>query len=244
VCNPENVSQIVPDAANTIFYDQWNPDVNSTYKFIIDSSDANYMKLVFNQIGENNMDQDGNPDNVAVGEVVKQGIWGIKATINQSTTSFNWEYDPSGMMDTITYLMDGNSYKLLNDPMRFNSISVTNLAGKTKSISLQYDGGMAGFPDLYRELEKEGHVMTQAIMDKIINLPAGTVVRETETGVDYLVKPLEISLFLSETADPDNLDLSAAQAIQLSDIQIYAEHGMLDVPNVSTVKYSEGYPVE
>ncbi len=241
-CNPVNVTSVLPDAAATIFYDQWNPDVNSTYHFITDSRDPKYMTLVYKTIGDNDIDQNGTPLS-AVGDIAP-GMWGLEALINGQTISFNWEYDAFSQGGRVNYLMAGDNYKLLDDALRFDPIVTTDGTGRTKTVSLGYDGWMIGLPDLYHELEKSEWVMTQAIQDKIINLPAGTVLTETSTDIRYLVKPLERSLFLVEVADPGGLDLNAAKSISLSDVPIYVEHGMGDMPDIANVSYSEGHPVE
>ena len=81
--------------------------------------------------------------------------------------------------------------------------------------------------------------------DNIINLPAGTAVTDVETGTDYLLKPLEISQFLKETADINGLpDISAGQDVDLATVPDFVEHGMGDIPANTVLLYSEGNPVE
>ncbi len=242
VCNPTNVLSILPDGAGTVFHSQWNPEVDSTYRFVTEPADPKYMQLVYRSIGDNDKDQNGNPL-VAVGDTAPS-MWGIEATINGATVGFNWEYDATSRANAVSFLMEGNNYKLLDDSMRFDPISVTNAAGRTKTLYLGFDGWMSGLPDLYSELEKSEWVITTAIRDKIINLPAGTELTETATNIKYLIKPLERSIFLAEITDPGDLNLTAAKAVSLSDIPIYTEHGMGDAPEVATISYSEGNPVE
>lgn len=242
VCNPVNVNSILPDGADTVFYDQWNPEANSTYGFITDPNDARYMNLVFRSVGDNDIDATGVPL-AAVGDVAP-GRWGIRATINGVETSFNWEYNAFSDAGRVQFLMSDGKYKLLDDPLFFEAVDVQNTAGQVKQIVLGYDGWMIGLPDLYAELEKNEWVMSKAIQDKIINLPAGTALTDAVTGNTYLVKPLERSLFLTEVSDPGGLGLTAARAVSLSDVPIYEEHGMGDMPAVSTVSYSEGLPVK
>ncbi|MFZ5573204.1 MAG: hypothetical protein ACOZF0_22610 [Thermodesulfobacteriota bacterium] len=240
-CNPVNLASVLPEGNTTVFYDQWNPDANSTYRFVTDPTHPDYMMLVYDRIGDNDIDANGVP--LAAKGDIAPALWGIEAVIGGESVSFNWEYDASGA-GGVTYLMEGNDYKLLDDPLRFDDIALTNGAGQARTLSLGYDGWMMGLPDLYEELEKSGWVVTRAIRDKIINLPAGTLLTETTTGAVYVVKPLERSLFLLSVDDPGGLEMDESWAISLTDIPIYTEHGMGDMPVVETVSYSEGRPVE
>ena len=160
--------------------------------------------------------------------------------------AFNWEYSDDGGYGSVTYLKNLNgSYKLLDDPLRFDTITAKNGAGDDKTLALQYDGWMMGMPDLYQALEKNDWTITDEIANKIINLPAGTRVTDTETQTDYLLKPLEISQFLKETADTTGLpDISAGQNVDLSTVPDFVEHGMGDIPTDVDLLYSEGLPVD
>ncbi len=239
VINPDNALQLIP--AGTLLLDPWDPDNSSIYTFITDHEDEDYLMLIYNTIGENDMDFDGNPlGDIYVGGIA-QSTWGIET--QNTGDQFNWEYNDTGEMGRITYLMDGENYKLLDDPLMFKAVEVDNNAGESRNIVLEYDGWMAGLPDLYHELEKADHVMTSTISDKIINLP-NNLILETHDGKQYVVKPLEISLFLSEVADPGSLDLTASYGIDLYDVPIFKEHGMGDIPETEDVKYSEGILVE
>ena len=176
-------------------------------------------------------------------------LWGIEIFVGGVETGnmFNWEYSSNGGWGSVTYLKstDG-SYKLLDDPMLFNSITATNGAGETKTLSLQYDGWMMGLPDMYMELEKNNWSVTADISDKIINLPAGTVLTESSSGTVYLLKPLEVSQFLNavDAGTAGLPDITAADVVDLSTVPDYVEHGMGDMPADTVVKYSEGKPVE
>jgi hypothetical protein len=241
--NPGNATDIVPDG--TVFSDPWN-DANSTYELITDAADDDYLMLVYKTIGDNDRDQNGDPkDGLVVGDVVSN-IWGIEATINSETVAFNWEYNAEGGWGSVSYLKNADeSYKLLDDPIRFDSITAQNGAGDTKTIALQYDGWMMGLPEMYQELEKNDWTMNDEIADKILNLPAGTQLTDAATGTDYLLKPLEISQFLSVTADTTGLpDVSAGQDVDLSTVPDFVEHGMGDMPTDVDLLYSEGNPVE
>ncbi len=242
VANPSNASTFVP--ANTAFINRWDSQGSaSTYEFITDPASANYMKLVYKTIGDNDKDSQGNAnEGVAVGGVVTSSMWGLSASIGGTETFFNWEYsDSEGGWGSITYLIneDGTN-KYLDDPMRFDPITATNGAGESKTLSLKFDGWMQGLPDMFQELGKNDWVMTEALSDKIINIPEGTEVTDAATDTAYLIKPLEIGLFLAEIADPGNLNLTSAEAVDLADVPAFVEHGMGVRPTCTAVKYSEG----
>jgi hypothetical protein len=105
---------------------------------------------------------------------------------------------------------------------------------------------MHGLPDLFEELRKNDFVVTQGVSDKIINIPAGTQLDDAaDSSKHYVVKPLEVSEFLEVVADPGTLDLTTANAVNLDALApSFVEHGMGGMPNVTTVKYSEGNLVE
>ncbi|UCD80588.1 MAG: hypothetical protein JSW26_03915 [Desulfobacterales bacterium] len=241
---PGNATDVVPDG--TVFSDPWN-DANSTYELITDPADDNYLMLVYTTIGDNDKDQNGQPnEGVEIGGVVGGSVWGIEADIDGQTVAFNWEYSAEGGWGSVSYLKNVNgSYKLLDDPLRFETITALNGAGIEKTLALQYDGWMMGLPDLYQELEKNDWTISDEIADKIINLPAGTQVTDVETGTNYLLKPLETSQFLKVTADTTGLpDITAGQNVDLSTVPDFVEHGMGDIPTDVDLLYSEGKPVE
>jgi hypothetical protein len=243
--NPSNATTIV--ASNTVFKDPWNPDGNSTYEFITDPDDPNpnYLMLVYKTIGDNDINSNVNP-----GEVVAQDLWGLQAYVGEvAEDMFNWEYQgETEDWGSVTYLKNGDgSYKLVDDPMRFDTIVATNGAGQEKTLALQYDGWMMGLPMMYEELMKNDWVMTEEIANKIINLPAGTQVVESSTLTTYLLKPLEVSQFLNAVTDTTGLtlpDISQADAVDLNTVPDFVEHGIGDKPDVTTVKYSEGKLVQ
>lgn len=243
--NPDNVNDIVPDG--TVFKDPWNPDASSTYEFITDPDDAQgrYLMLVYKTIGDNDKDQEGTPNaGVEEGGIVSN-IWGIEATIASETVAFNWEYNAEGGWGSVSYLKNSNgTYKLLDDPIRFNSTTAANGAGQDKTISLQFDGWMMGLPDMHWELQKNGWVMTDDIANKVINLPAGFEVTST-VGTEYLVKPLETSQFLKVTTDTTGLpDVALGEDVDLATVPDFVEHNMGDMPTDVELKYSEGKPIE
>ena len=204
--------------------------------------------LVYKTIGDNDRDANGDPnDGVAVGGVVNN-VWGIEATFagDSEPTAFNWEYSADGGWGRVSYLKNPDaSYKLLDDPMRFNSFTAQNGAGDTKTLSLQCDGWMMGLPDMYWELEKNNWIPSDEIADKLINLPAGTPLTDATTGSEYLLKPLEISQILSQTSATSGLpDINLGQSVDLSTVPDFVEHGMGAMPTDVQILYSEGNPVE
>jgi hypothetical protein len=247
--NPANATTVVP--ANTMFKDQWNPDGNSTYEFITDSADPNYLMLVYLTIGDNDKDSTG-VDTANVGDVVEKHIWGLESyNLGVATgTMFNWEYASNGGWGSVAYLKNGDdSYKLLDDPMRFDTITAKNNADEDKTLALQYDGWMMGLPNLYQELMKNDWVMSDDLNNKIISLPAGTAVTETSTGDGYLLKPLQVGQILKNVNLVDipagsEPDLTQADTVDLNTVPDYVEHGMGAMPDVTVVKYSEGVLVD
>lgn len=260
--NPTNVDPTNPDSivpTNTVFKDPWNPDRNSTYEFITDSADLKYLMLVYKTIGDNDKDSNG-ADTANVGDVVEKNIWGLEAYdggVVATGTMYNWEYSIGGGWGSVTYLKNADlSYKLLDDPMRFDTIDADFSyppdplnPPPAKTLALQYDGWMMGLPNLYNELMKNDWTMSSDLAEKIINLPAGTAVIETSSGDGYLLKPLQISQFL-ESVDLADIplgeapDLTQADAVDLNTVPDYVEHGMGAMPEVTVVRYSEGVLVE
>lgn len=241
VANPVNASTFV--AAGTVFKNGWDQsDSGSTYEFITVSSDSRFLMLVYRTIGDDDKDPEGNPnEGVSVGAVVAESIWGLRATIDGDDVDFNWEYSEGGGWGSVTYLKNTDgTYKILDDPVLFDSITVANGAGESKTLSLKYDGWMHGLPEMYDELEKNNWVITADIKDKIINIPAGTTLVDAVEGTEYLVKPLEQGLFLEVVSDPGNLELTSAEAVDLSEVPDFTDHGMGDVPSDAPLYYSEG----
>lgn len=244
--NPENAATLMPEG--TILRDPWDIDeVNSTYKFVTSTADpTKYLMLVYASIGQNDKDQDQSPLH-SVGDVVTTGMWGL---VNDSGVGFNWEYSSqeNGGWGSVTYLMDGDQYLLLDDPVRFTAFDfeyTVDGTTVTKTLGLQYDGWMMGLPDLYWELERNSWTMTDDIKNKIINLPAGTELDSVD-GIKYVLKPLEISQFLMPVdAGTSGLpDISAADSVDLETVPGFDDHEMGDMPANTTVLYSEGIAVD
>jgi len=106
---------------------------------------------------------------VEEGAVVTSDIWGLEAYVNYTSTGtmYNWEYQGEDEdWGSVTYLKDTDgNYKLLDDPMRFDSITAANNAGDEKTLALQYEGWMMGLPTMYEELMKNDWVMTDEISE-------------------------------------------------------------------------------
>jgi hypothetical protein len=245
--NPNNITEILGDSPDDVtFQDPWNPEASSTYQFITDPDNDNYMMLVYKTIGDNDKDQNGDPnDGVEVGGIVSN-VWGVEALISGVTTAFNWEYNADGGWGAVSYLKnEDGTYKLLDDPVRFNSITASNGAEEEKTLSLQYDGWLFGMPDMYQELEKNSWTMNSTIADKIINLAAGTELVDAIDATEYLLKPLEVSQFLMVTDETAGLpDITLANDVDLSTVPDFTDHGMGDTPTGVDLLYSEGEPVD
>jgi hypothetical protein len=239
--NPENAATVVPDG--TVFSEPWDEN-GATYEFVTDPTSTKYLMLVYADVPQGTQDMDGNT--ITSGEVVTTGKWGLRATIGDESVDFNWEYNEWGW-GSVTYLMDGTDYVILDDPVRFDPITITH-NGAEKTLALQFDGWMMGLPDMYNDLNQNNWVMSDEIAEKIVNLEAGTEVTDSVTSTEYVIKPLDVSQFLlpvEEGTDESLLpDLSQADIVDMDDIPVYVEHGMGDMPTGTTVLYSEGIAVE
>jgi hypothetical protein len=164
---------------------------------------------------------------------------------------FNWEYSQGeGGWGSQQFLVKSDStYLLLDDPVQLQPIQVANGAGVNKTLSLQFDGWMHGLPDLYMDLQKNGWSMTQALSDKIINIPVDTEVIDTN-DVHYFVKPLQVSVFLAEVPSSTAGVPDVTQGVALNvgedstDLPGFTDHEMSTTIPDADVKYSEGKEVE
>lgn len=251
VANPVNVASTTNPflQSGTVFKTAWNPDNDSTFTFDTDSSGSTFLKLKYLTIGNNDRDVSGNPNTgVSVGGVVTRGIWGLMAYVNNAATGtqFNWDYPREGEnWGKITYLKDSNNnYVLVSDPVRLTPVTIPNGAGDSKTLSLQFDGWMHGLPDMYEELRKNDFTMNSTIANKIINIPAGTQVIDAEDSTkSYLIKPLEVSVFLDVVTDTTGLtlpSLTAAENVDLSTIPAFSDPSLGTAPTVTGTKYTEG----
>jgi hypothetical protein len=188
---------------------------------------------------------------MADGTAVTVDEWGVPANPAQRPVEFNWEYSQDGGWGTQQFLVKSDStYLLLDDPLQLQSIVVANGAGVNKTLSLQFDGWMHGLPDLYMDLQKNDWTMSTAISNKIINIPVGTEVIDSN-GVHYYIKPLQVSIFLAEVsaaaAGKSFPDVTTADALNVGDgsglLPTFTDHGMSSTIPTADVKYSEGNEV-
>jgi len=266
--NPVNYGTVMPAGADYLRA-PWRPEVR--YTLVTDANSANFLKLIYASDDPNTQDDEtgtvlesgewglraysdnGTPNDysddqplMADGTAVSVSEWGMPVDPNQRPVEFNWEYSQDGGWGTQQFLMSGSDYVILSDPIQLQPITVANGAGVNKTLSLQFDGWMHGLPDLYNELSKNGWVMNSTISNKVINIPEATLVTDTN-GVEYYVRPLEVSVFLNEVADPgaNGPDITQADAVSLdTDMPTFVEHNMGALPSGTEVKYSEGKAVE
>jgi hypothetical protein len=266
-CTAGDCSKILPAAADYL-RTPW--DMTVRYALVTDAADPNYLLLTYltndpNTPGDDTgmvyqqggwglqawstndtettaddfpIDASGNP--VAVDD------YGMPTGATRPV-EFNWEYSESGGWGAQQYLLDGDlNYVILDDPIMLAQITVaTNVPDVTKNLLLQFDGWMHGLPDMHDALKQADWDISN-IWEKIINIPAGTAVTDSN-GIGYYLKPLQTSIFLAVvSAETEGLpDLSQADSIDLDlDTPTFTDHGMGDMPAVTTVKYSEGVLVE
>ena len=244
VANPVNASTFIP--AGTTFRQQWNQSAcaltcpthptQSTYAF-----DTAAMKLVYACVSDTDAQ-----NNVHAGDTVSNGQWGLvafDAECNDTGVQYNWDYPQNGQnwgAQQFLKRADG-SYVILEDPIRLASIQLPNHAGVVQTLSLQFDGNWVnGLPDIYNELQRNDFVLTQAIADKVVVIPAGTaVVDANDATKHYLFKPLQMNEYLSIISDPHDVDLTQAAGLDLSAVPSFVDHHLGALPNVP-LKYSEG----
>lgn len=271
--NPINYSTILPTGTSYSYLaTPWRPEVE--YTFVTDANDANFMKLVYLTDDPNTQDVDesSTPTVATAGEwglqaynssdlplkadgtVVAVDEYGIPTDPAVRPVEFNWEYSEGGEGWGVQQFLctpdcsSTDNYVMLSDPVQLEPITVPNGAGVDKTLSLMYDGWMHGLPDMYQELSKNDWQMSSDISDKIINIPAGTAVTDSSDDTTmYYVKPLEVSVFLGVvdgTTTPGVPDISDADAVDLSTVPDFTDHGMGAKPTGTVVKYSEGIAVE
>lgn len=267
--NPVNYSAVLPAGADYLRA-PWRQELRYTLE--TNAASPNFLKLVHANDDPNTPDDEtgtvldsgewglraysdnGTPSDfsddvplMADGTPVTVDQFGIPTTPGQRPVEFNWEYSQDGGWGTQQFLTSGSEYVILSDPIQLQAITVANGAGVNKTLSLQFDGWMHGLPDLYHELSKNGWTMTQTIADKVINIPEGTTVTDTD-GVEYYVKPLEVSVFLNEVPQPSTgaPNITQADTVSLDDsgMPSFVEHNMGALPGDTQIKYSEGQEVE
>jgi len=264
--NPVNIASILP-AGTSYLAAPWRPEVQ--YTFVTDSSNANFMKLIYKTDDPNTADvNEGTTPTVyengewglnaynasgaplmADGTAVQVNEWGEPIDQNAGRpTQFNWEYSQEGW-GSQQFLLDGNgNYVILNDPIALDPITIDH-NGTPKTLSLQFDGWFHGLPDMYRLLEDNNWVMDASIAEKVVSVPKGTAV--SSNGVGFYIKPLEVSVFLDLVTAADITaaggtvpDITSGQAVDLTDVPTYVAHGMGAMPTGTSVLYSECLPVE
>jgi len=246
VGNPVNAAAFAP--AGTLFKRPWGGDASTTFRFVTDSASPAFLKLVYEVVGA----QDAQAGKKA-GDVLASGEWGLVALVNGVATSdqYNWEYpsannDPNSSFGAQQFLeAGGGSYRILDNPIRLQPISLVGGGGNAKTYALQFDGSwVGGLPNFFDDLRKAGMVMTDAIAAEVVSIPSGTLVTDAEDATkQYVFKQLQVSEFLRNIADPGNLDVTAAGALDLATAPSFVEHGMGALPDVP-LKYSEGNPVQ
>ncbi len=260
--NPSNITSFLPTGTDHLGT-PWRPEV----KLMLDTNSANtatFMKLVYKA-------DDPSTNGDDTGLVYTSGEWGLQAfndanqpldasgtvvgvngfgvpTGSTRPVQFNWEYSDNGGWGTQQYLIDANSqYKLLSDPISLTaqSYAYSYQSGVSKTLALQFDGWMHGMPDLYKDLQKNDWTMSSALSQKVINIAAGTQVTDSN-GVVYYIKPLQVSIFLAEVAQPATgapdvtlgsaLDVDAGSTL----LPTFTDHGMSSTIPAASVRYSEG----
>jgi hypothetical protein len=234
VAHPWDATSFVP--AGTVFSQQWcgqaDCSASSRYAFVTDATSPDYMKLVYAAVGEADTGK-------VVGSPVQGGMWGLQASIGGVTVQFNWDYPQQGQdfggAQQFLLRADG-SYVQLDDPIRLDTLTLTN-GGVSRPFTLQFDGNwMQGLPNVWDDLRNAGFQVDDAIKAKAFSVPTGTVIGP------YVVKQLQISEYMALSAAPA-LDLTEAAAIDLGAVPTFVEHGMGATPDPAPLRYSEGNPV-
>lgn len=250
--NPVNAASLV--SGISLFKPQWfnpeRPNETSTFRFETDSANGKFLKLVYLTVGSQDA---GGSTPPAVGDVVTRGQWGLLGYDQggQSTgVQFNWEY-PQGTQNwgSQTYLYTdaqggGKTWKILDDPIPLRPLLLNG-----RNYSLQYDGWLHGLPEYWEELQRNHWNITDDIASKIVNIPEGTSVTHAVTqSQTYLLKPLEIGVYLKLATTPDaTLDIAPAQAIDLADttkVPAFVDPQLGPVPAGAVLRYSEGKKVD
>lgn len=259
--NPLNALTFLPAGAHHLGT-PWQPGVKLTLE--TNSGSANFLKLIYAAD-----DPATNGDDT--GTVYTSGQWGLQVfnssdqpldasgvavtvdgfgvpTGDTRPVQFNWEYSAEGGWGTQQYLKSGGNYLLLSDPISLTAHAYSySYKSGTKSLALQFDGWMHGLPDLYQDLKKGGWSMTAALSQKIINIPAGTQVNDSN-GVAYYIKPLQVSIFLAEVntaaAGKSFPDVTQGSALNVGAgsalLPAFTDHQMDTAIPAAEVRYSEG----
>jgi hypothetical protein len=239
VPNPTTASTVVPDGV--LFKRLWGGDTTTTFRYGTDPSRADFLQLVYAQPGI----QDVAAGKVA-GDPVEEGISNLWSSA--SSDQYSWEYpsSSSGGYGTQQYLLSGDgTYLVLDNPITLAPVSLASFDLQTRSYALQFDGSwVGGLPNLYDQLRSTGFDMSPGIAAQVVNVGDGTLVTDAlDPSKQYRFKQLQISQYLLTVADPGNLDLAPAQALDLTDVPAYVDQGMGAAPSVA-LKYSEGVAVQ
>jgi hypothetical protein len=245
--NPTNLADVVGGAAS--FKPVPFNSGASTYRFEADPGQANFLKLVYLTVGS--QDAQGSPV-PQVGDVVAKGLYGLEAYDAQGADlnlEYDWNYPGNGgNYGTQTFLTTGSgaslAYTLLDNPIQLAPLNLT-VNGASRTLSLRYDGWMQGLPDINGALAMNDYVINDDITSKVINIPAGTLVTDQQdSSKAYVIKPLEIGLYLPVAATPDtSLDITQADAMNLGDpavIPTFVDAGLGDEPTITVPKYVDG----
>jgi len=172
---------------------------------------------------------------------------------NDLLLQYDWNYPGNGNnmgVQTFLYTTVGSTrtYKLLDNAIQLAPLNLT-VNGTGRTLSLQYNGWLSGLPDYSSDLAMDNYLITPDIANKIINIPAGTLVTDQlNPAQSYLLKPLQIGLFLPAAATADaSLDITAADALNLGDptvIPAFVDNGMGAEPTVTVVSYANGVKVQ
>jgi hypothetical protein len=231
VAHPWDAATFVP--AGTVFTQQWCGQTSCpTFEFVTDAASPDFMKLVYKTVPVD--DKSGK----LAGDLVDTGMWGLQATIGGATVQFNWEYPPPGQQGGVQqFLLDGSAYVQLHDPLRLDSVTLSNTT-ETRTFSLQFDGNwMQGLPNVWDELRLANFEVTDAVKAKVFSITDGDLV------AGYLVKQLQVCQYMATSAATP-LPLTEAQAIDLTTVPAWAPTGIGAKPSQAPLKYSEGKAVQ
>lgn len=239
--------------------DSWDPDGSSQYTLNTSSASNNYLLLEYAEVSERD-----EGDGASVGDVVERDMWGLMVlgdeTPMESAVTYNWEHqDETEQWGGVTYLIEDDEFVLLDEPLRFDAVALARKDDLVNSrpssewldYSLSYDGWLQGVPDPWWELERigfEGEGIGAALANNI-RIPDGTELTNTADESTYLVKAVDIGIYLGAVSAFPNgpqPDLSPADGIDLDrDLPSFQEPEMSEtVPDPAPLLYVEGISVE
>ena len=241
--NPVNAGTVL-GAATTFQPQNYQSGQSSTYQFVTDPTSAKYLMLVYKTVGTQDQNSSSAPH---VGDVVSQGQWSMEAfdANGDLGLQYDWNYsNGNGGYGGQTFLYNTSgstrTYTLLDNP-----IQLAPLVLGSRTLSLQYNGWMTGLPDYSSDIAINNGIITDDIANKIVNIPDGTVVTDQlNPAQSYVLKPLQVGLYLPAAASPDlTLDITAADALDLNDpsvIPVFVDNGLTTEPTITAVKYVNG----